>query len=98
MLGRVQDSWAAAATLLRRVVDPQQWAAQINTVRPPLGAVVSRVLREERRTTEVPGAPDGEYAILEFATTFEHKRFTVETVTPMRDTDGHWRVAGYYIR
>ncbi|MBI1723197.1 MAG: DUF4019 domain-containing protein [Gemmatimonadetes bacterium] len=60
--------------------------------------MVTRSLQSEVRTNEVPGAPDGEYAVLEFATTFEHKRAAVETVTPMRDSDGQWRVAGYYIR
>jgi hypothetical protein len=48
--------------------------------------------------TELPGAPDGEYVVFQFDTQFEHKRAAVETVTPMRDPDGSWRVSGYFIR
>ena len=48
--------------------------------------------------TELPGAPDGEYVVFEFQTRFERKRAAIETVSPMRDRDGQWRVSGYYIR
>jgi hypothetical protein len=96
--GRTAESWAATADLFRRAVSEAQWAAAAASVREPLGAVVSRRLTSERRATEMPGAPDGEYAVLEFATVFERKRSAVETVTPMRDPDGQWRVSGYYIR
>ena len=29
---------------------------------------------------------------------FENKASAVETVTPMLDTDGIWRISGYYIK
>jgi len=29
---------------------------------------------------------------------FANKKAAVETVTPMKDTDGQWRVSGYFIR
>jgi hypothetical protein len=48
--------------------------------------------------TEMPGAPDGEYITFRYATRFANKRTAVETVTPMRDIDGQWRVSGYFIR
>ncbi len=44
------------------------------------------------------GAPDGEYVVIQFETSFEHKRSAIETVTPMMDRDGKWRVSGYYIK
>ena len=96
--GQTAESWGAAASHFRRAVSDAQWAAATDAVRTPLGAVVSRALKAEQRATELPGAPDGEYAVLQFATTFERKRSAVETVTPMRDPDGQWRVSGYYIR
>lgn len=76
----------------------EQWARSLDAARTPLGAVVSRTLREVRPATELPGAPDGEYVVFQFDTAFEHKRAAVETVTPMRDSDGRWRVSGYFIR
>lgn len=48
--------------------------------------------------TSLPGAPDGEYVVIEFESSFEHKKSAIETVTPMNDKDGKWRVSGYYIK
>jgi len=45
-----------------------------------------------------PGAPDGEYVVIQYDSSFENKTEAVETVTPMLDPDGVWRVSGYYIR
>ena len=46
----------------------------------------------------MPGAPDGRYVVVQYDTVFENKASAVETVTPMADPDGVWRVAGYFIR
>ena len=91
-------SWEAAASLFRRAVSAQQWKQSLEAARAPLGAVVNRRIESVRTATELPGAPDGEYAVFQFNTTFEHKRTAIETVTPMRDTDGQWRVSGYFVR
>jgi hypothetical protein len=48
--------------------------------------------------TSLPGAPDGEYVVIQFMSSFENKRFAIETVTPMKDKDAKWRVSGYYMR
>lgn len=94
----VAGTWAAAATLFQCAVSEEEWVRLLNAVRAPFGAVVARTLRTGRAATELPGAPDGEYVVLEFDTRFERKRGATETVTPMRDADGRWRVSGYYIR
>ena len=52
----------------------------------------------KRFETSLPGAPDGEYVVIQMETSFENKASAVETITPMRDSDGEWRVAGYYIK
>jgi len=46
----------------------------------------------------MPGAPDGEYVVIQYETEFEKKASAVETVTPERDKNGTWRVSGYYIK
>jgi hypothetical protein len=48
--------------------------------------------------TSLPGAPVGEYVLIRYDTTFGKKKSSVETITPMMDKDGRWRVSGYYIR
>jgi ribosomal protein S17E len=42
--------------------------------------------------------PDGKYVVIKYDTSFENKKSAVETVTPMLDKDGKWRVAGYFIK
>lgn len=96
--GDAVASWQAAASLFRRAVSPDQWTQSLAAAREPLGAVIARQLVSARAATELPGAPDGEYVVFQFTTTFEHKRSATETVTPMRDSDGEWHVSGYFIR
>ncbi len=36
--------------------------------------------------------------VVQYRTSFQNKTNAVETVTPMRDPDGVYRVSGYYIR
>ena len=31
-------------------------------------------------------------------TSFQNKKSAVETITPMKENDGKWRVSGYYIK
>jgi hypothetical protein len=92
------QSWSAAATMFRSAVPNATWATQIHTVRQPLGPVASRTLSSVKYTTALPGAPDGEYVVLEFETSFANKKDAIEIVTPMRDRDSLWRVSGYYIK
>jgi hypothetical protein len=67
-------------------------------VRKPLGSLVSRKLKSAKYTKTLPGAPDGEYVVLQFATSFTNKKEAVETITPMLDKDGKWKVSGYFIK
>ncbi len=67
-------------------------------IRRPLGNVLTRELKGKAYVTELPGAPDGQYVVIQFNTAFENKRVAVETVTPMLEDDGSWRVAGYFIK
>jgi hypothetical protein len=61
----------------------------------PLGA---RTLLSASYQTKLPGAPPGEYVVLQYRTTAGGGRAVVETVTPMKEPSGRWRVSGYYIR
>jgi hypothetical protein len=96
--GRFDDSWEAATDTFRKAVKKDQWRDAVSAVRGPLGGLVSREVESAEYRTTLPGAPDGEYVVIQFAASFEHKKSAVETVTPMRDPDGTWRVSGYYIR
>ncbi|MGD8439591.1 MAG: DUF4019 domain-containing protein, partial [Holophagae bacterium] len=82
----------------RNAVSQEQWAKAAEAVRQPLGKLASRELKSAEFTTTLPGAPDGEYVVIQFTSTFENKTSAVETVTPMKDPNGSWRVSGYFIK
>jgi hypothetical protein len=92
------DSWEQAAAYFKQAVPSEQWQRQVGAVRQPLGKLVSRTPKSKKYTTALPGAPDGKYVVIEYDTVFEHKSSATETVTPMQDPDGSWRVSGYYIK
>ena len=96
--GNYAGSWSAASASFRQHVPQSQWQTAAANARTPFGALKSRKLQSSTFTRSLPGAPDGEYVVVTFASSFENKASAVETVTPMLDADGTWRVSGYYIR
>lgn len=95
---RYADSWDECALLFREAVPKVQWETTLAQVRGPLGVAISRKLRSATYTRTMPGAPEGEYVVIQYDTRFENRPLSVETVTPMREKSGAWRVAGYHIR
>jgi hypothetical protein len=96
--GQYEKSWDEAAKLFKGAVTREKWAEAARGVRAPLGKLVSRTLSSANYAESLPGVPDGKYVILQYATSFENKASAVETVTPMLDPDGAWRVSGYFIK
>lgn len=96
--GNHAASWEQAAKLFKGAVKQADWSRMAGGVRAPLGKLVSRKLKSREYTEKLPGAPDGKYVVIQYDTVFEHKASAVETVTPMVDPDGAWRVSGYFIR
>ena len=91
-------SWDHAAAYFRGAVGKPDWERTVAGVCGPLGRVLERKLKSATVTQTLRGAPDGEYVVIQYATRFEHKAAAVETVTPKREPDRAWRVAGYFIR
>ena len=96
--GSYAASWEQAAGLFKTAVTKENWAGAVKGVRSPLGSVKSRKLKSAQFTKTVPNAPEGEYVVLQFDTQFENRADSVETVTPLKDRDGVWRVSGYFIK
>ena len=96
--GQYQRSWAQSATVFRASVPAGQWQQSVSAARAPLGRLRSRVLKSATLASSLPGAPDGEYLVLQFVSDFAHRNGVIETITPMRDWDGTWRVSGYFIK
>ncbi len=96
--GNYGKSWDEAAVYFKNAMPREQWRQSLNAARKPLGKLVRRTVLIKKYYTKLPGAPAGEYVVIQYKTAFEHRQITVETVTPMKDEDGKWRVSGYYIK
>jgi hypothetical protein len=96
--GKYAESWNQAGEIFRSAITKDQWAKTIHAVRGPLGKLLFRKLRSAEFTTTLPGAPDGQYVVIQYETVFEKKQSAIETITPMLEKDGKWRVSGYYIK
>jgi hypothetical protein len=96
--GQYAESWGTASSYFKNAVPEKQWLQSMKGARQPLGKMISRRLKSATFTTSLPGAPDGQYVVIQYATSFENKASAVETVTPLRDPDKQWRVSGYFIK
>lgn len=95
--GQYGESWGDAASVFKAAITEPDWAKAVSNVRAPLGAVKTRQLKSATFARSLPGAPEGEYVVIRYETEFANKSGAIETVTPMRDKDGAWRVSGYYV-
>ncbi len=107
--GNYTGSWDQAAATLKAAVKQAEWAQMLGGQRTPLGRVVSRRLKSRQLTDKAPTTrvvggkvytfgQRGKFVIIEYDTVFANKPSAIETVTPMADPDGAWRVSGYSVR
>lgn len=92
------QSWQEAAAFFQSKISKAGWEKALQQARAPLGAAAGRTLSGATYQTELPNAPKGEYFILQYKTAVAGKAQVIETVVPMLDKDGKWRVSGYFIR
>ena len=95
--GDYAQSWKAASTLFQSHVTEAQWEANAKAARDPFGAVVARKVAGTSFSTTLPGAPDGQYAVVTFDTKFVNKAAGTETIALAMDA-GSWKAAGYHVR
>ncbi|HEX7051973.1 MAG TPA: DUF4019 domain-containing protein [Longimicrobiales bacterium] len=95
--GDLHASWSEASALFRAMVGEGEWEASLARAQAPIGRPLAREIRSMRYATSLPGAPDGEYVVLEYETRFERKERGGERVVMMKERDGEWRAAGYFV-
>ena len=96
--GEYGKGWDDAAATIKEAMPRLKWETTLDTVRRPLGGIVARKLRSATYANNLPGAPEGEYVVIQYDTRFDNRPVAFETVTPMKEKDGTWRVSGYYIK
>ena len=94
---KYSDSWIESSSYFRGRVPQERWIAMAQGARGPLGPLASRKFVNVTFAKSLPGAPDGDYAVLQFQSAFQNKATAIETITLMKD-DGKWKTAGYFIK
>jgi Protein of unknown function (DUF4019) len=92
---KYEESWNQASSMFRREVTQERWVTALKRSRDPLGPVVSRTRSRLEFSKFLRGAPEGEYAIVHFTTSFTSKNAT-ERLTLLKE-DGKWQMAAYGI-
>ena len=96
--GNYTESWDNTSQAFKNSVSESKWKKALTSFRKPLGDVLSRNMVALKYTTALPGAPDGEYVVIQYETSFKNKTSSIETVTPSLGKNGVWRVSGYFIK
>lgn len=95
--GDYSQSWEAAARTFRSVVTVEQWIEAIGSVRKKFGINTGRELSAATFTKTLPGAPEGEYVVIQYSADFAERSDVVETLTVVRE-DGKWKTVGYFMK
>lgn len=96
--GQFEQSWDSAADMFKKSVSREDWKKAIEGARKPLGSLRSRKVKTSQYIVNPEGAPEGEYVMIQYDSSFDGLPNAVETLTPMKEKDGVWRVSGYFIK
>src|SRR3974390_2028432 len=96
--GQYGESWFQASSDFRGAASKEQWIHALNTVRAPLGKLVSRHLKSATHTTKLPNARPGEYVVVQYDTSYEKAPGMLEVVVAVQEKDEAWKVSGYFIK
>jgi hypothetical protein len=96
--GKPGVAWDSASKQLQSVVKRDAFIAQVRAARKPLGKLESRAAVKFARAHDIPGAPTGDYAIIEFDGKYANGKHLSEQLVWTIEDAGIWRVAGYFYR
>lgn len=92
------ESWFQASSDFRGATSKEQWIHALDTVRTPLGKLLSRQLKSATYTTKLPNASPGEYVVIQYDTSYEKSTGMVETLVMVLEKNGSWKATGYFIK
>jgi hypothetical protein len=95
--GEYEESWKEAASAFQDAVTPAVWETSLTDARGQFEPFGERTLTSAQQVTDLPGAPAGDYVILQYQTEVSGDRTVTETVVPMKEGD-QWKVSGYFVR
>lgn len=96
--GQYGASYDQAAQSFKAVVSRDEWIKDVTGARGPLGKMSTRRLAKSDVMRDPPNAPPGEYVAIQYQSSFANLNAALETVVPVLEKDGKWRVSGYYVK
>ena len=92
--GNYKQCWSSAHPFFQATNPEAKWVNSARETRNKLGPVIERTLTQSQYMTKLPfpGAPEGEYVISTFETTFKNKGRMLEVVIDAKTDDGSWQV------
>jgi hypothetical protein len=89
------DNWLQSASVFKERVKQEDWEKKVDDQRTQFGRLKTRTLKGMGFTRQMDNAPDGEYFVMRYLSTYAKKDNVVEIVVPTRDRDGNWKIANY---
>lgn len=96
--GKYVESWEKMSPGFKKKVSKRKWKSTVEKIREPLGKFTTRKLKSAEYSKELPGAPEGEYVMLQYDSAFERRPAAVEKITLILGRDLYWRVSSYAVK
>jgi len=93
---RYAESWDATSGFFKQQVSKQQWVKRLERLRPTFGSLISREIKDQTYAKSLPGAPDGDYLVSQFSTSFTNKKSAA--LTPLYPNTLNGWIAGRKMR
>src|SRR5262245_9537716 len=90
------DAYKQMSATAQNKVAASAWTLKMDQTRAPLGAMATRGIKSIKLARILPGMRDGQYATVEFDSSFAHKASALETVVLTSDK-GAWSVVSYAV-
>ncbi|HEV3275449.1 MAG TPA: DUF4019 domain-containing protein [Terriglobia bacterium] len=95
---RYGESYDQAAQSFKVAVGREEWTQKATAARAQAGRLVSRRLSRATEMRNPPHLAPGDYVFIVYQSSFANLKSALETVVPVREKDGKWRVVNYMIR
>jgi hypothetical protein len=91
---KYQETWEGLSDVFKRTITKEQWIADLESFRHPLGKPEKRKLLY---VTESSDDDVGAYLIIQYQTSFENGGTKGEAVSVTRDDTGQRKILGYTV-
>lgn len=93
--GKVDETWAMLSPVFKARTSEAMWTNSIKGLRLGLGTLKEHGPVSMGFTNEMPDAPAGRYAVVDFQSTYSAT--TVQEKVVLREDDSQWLIVGYFV-